>query len=50
MGQTLAGIGKGGKQGIAQELLPDRPPEPLDLTQGHRVMGRTAYVLHPLTA
>jgi hypothetical protein len=50
MGQPLTGIGKGGKQRIGQELLPDRPPESLDLSQRHRVMGRTAYVLHPLPA
>jgi hypothetical protein len=48
MGQPLAGIGKGSEKGIREELLPDRAPESLDLAQGHRVMGCTAHVFHPL--
>ena len=50
MGQPLTGIGKGGKHGVGQELLPDRAPETLDLAQGHRMMGCAAYVLDPLPA
>jgi len=45
---ALAGITKGGKDRLAQKLLPNRAPEALDLTQRHRVVRRTAHMLHAL--
>jgi hypothetical protein len=38
--QTLTGIRERSKHRFFQELAPDRLPEPLDLAQGHRVVGR----------
>lgn len=46
--EPLASIGKGGKSSFLQELCPDRLPEPLDLAQGHGVVGSRAYVADPL--
>jgi hypothetical protein len=42
VGDTLAGIGKGGKEGFGYELLPDRLPEPLDLPECHGMTWCTA--------
>jgi hypothetical protein len=42
VGNTLAGIGKGGKEGFGYELLPDGLPEPLDLPKGHGMAWCTA--------
>jgi hypothetical protein len=42
--EPLGGIGKGGEVGLFQELGPYGFPEPLDLSQGHGVMGGRANV------
>jgi hypothetical protein len=46
--ETLAGVGKGGKERVLQKFCPDRLPEPLDLAQGHGVMRSRANVADPL--
>ena len=46
--QSLTGVGKRSKHCFFQELAPDRLPEPLDLSQGHRVMGSRPDVLDTL--
>ena len=38
--QTLARVGERSEHRLFEELAPDRLPEPLDLAQGHRVVGR----------
>ena len=46
--EALAGVGERGEHRLLQELLPDRFPEPLDLAQGHGVLGGRAHVADPL--
>jgi hypothetical protein len=46
--QSLACIRKGSKNGFLQKLLPDCLPEPLDLTQGHRMTGCAPHMADPL--
>jgi hypothetical protein len=48
MGNPLACVRKGSKDGFFQEFLPDRLPEPLDLAQGHRMLGGTSHMADPL--
>jgi hypothetical protein len=44
----LTSIRKRGKHRFAQELLPYRSPEPLDLTQRHWMMGGASDMVDPL--
>ena len=37
--ETLAGVGKRSEHRILQKFRPDRLPEPLDLAQGHGMVG-----------
>ena len=46
--QSLTGVRKRSEHRFFQELAPDRLPEPLDLSQGHRVMGGRPDVLDTL--
>jgi hypothetical protein len=46
--QSLAGISERGEVRLTQELTPDRLPEPLDLSQGHRMMRSRTDVLDTL--
>jgi hypothetical protein len=44
----LTGISKRSKHRLTQKLPPHRLPEPLDLAQRHRMMGRAADMVDPL--
>ena len=46
--QPTAGIRERGEHGFLEKLPPDRLPEALDLAQRHRVLRRTADMLHAL--
>jgi len=48
--ESLAGVGKGGEDRLAQKLAPDRLPEALDLAQRHRMVRCTADVADALLA
>ncbi len=48
--ESTAGIGERGEHRLLEKLPPDRLPETLDLAQRHRVLRRTADVLHALLA
>jgi hypothetical protein len=46
--QPTAGVGERGEHGFLEKFAPDRLPEALDLAQRHRMLRRTADVLHAL--
>jgi hypothetical protein len=46
--QPTAGVRERGEYRLLEKLPPDRLPEPLDLAQRHRMLGRAAHVLHTL--
>jgi hypothetical protein len=48
--QPTAGVGERGEHRLFQKLAPDRLPEALDLAQRHRMLRRTAHMLHALLA
>jgi len=46
--QSLAGIRERAEHRLLEKLPPDCLPEPLDLTQRHRVLRSATHMLHPL--
>ena len=48
VGDPFLGILERFESSPFQEFLPDRFPEPFDLSQGHRVMRGTADVVDPV--